>query len=91
VAASAGAVENLSEVEARAVSEVADLLAAAESVGDDDGERPSALDCGEEIEIGDGFGEFEFVFLEAKGAGHAAAGGVDELDLSASLAEQREF
>jgi hypothetical protein len=55
MAASAGALKNLGEVQAGAVSEVADLLAATESVGDDDGEGVGGFDYGEKIEVGDGF------------------------------------
>ena len=55
MAASAGALKNLGEVQAGAVSEVADLLAATESVGDDDGEGGGGFDYGEKIEVGDGF------------------------------------
>ena len=73
------------------MSEVADLLTATEPVGHDGRERAGGFDCGEQVEVGDGFGELEFVFLEAEWAGHAAAGGVDEFDLSAGLAKERKF
>lgn len=91
VAASAAVVDNLGKVQAGTVSEVADLLAATESVGDDDREWGGGFDCGEKVEPGDGFGELKFAFLKAEGASHAAAGGLDELDVSAGLAEQSEF
>ena len=70
---------------------MADLFAATESVGDDYGDRAGGFDCWQKVKVGDGFGKLEFVLLKAEWAGHATAGGVDELDLSAGFAEQREF
>ena len=58
-----------------------DLLAATEAVGDDDRLGTGGLDGGEQTVVGDGSGDFELVGLEAEGSGHAAAAGLDGLDL----------
>jgi hypothetical protein len=65
-----------------------DLLAATEAVGNDDGGWSGGVYGGEQVEVGNGFGDFEFLGLEAKGTGHAAAGGVDEFDGGAGFAEE---
>ncbi len=49
-----------------------DLFGAAEAVGEDGGLGVVA-DGGEEDSVGEGLGDFVFVFFEAEGAGHAAA------------------
>jgi hypothetical protein len=67
------------------------LLAATEAIRNDDGGGSGGVDGGEQIKVGDGFGDFEFLSLESKWAGHAAAGGVDELDGCTGFAKKRDL
>ena len=60
-----------------------DLLAAAESVTDEDVTRRGSSDGGEQNAFGQSLGDGELLFFKAKGPGHAAASGVQEGDLGA--------
>ena len=73
------------------MSELVDLLAATEAVRNDDRGWPRGLDRRKQALIGNGLRYLEFVGLEAKGAGHAAATGLDEFDRGAGLAEKCNF
>jgi hypothetical protein len=78
-------------MEGLARGQLRDLLAATEAVGDDDGGWAGGLDGGEQALVGDGLGDFEFVGLEAEGAGHAAAAGLDGARRCAGFAQKRDF
>jgi hypothetical protein len=79
------------EMEGLARGQLRDLLAATETVGEDDGGRAGGLNCGQQALVGDGFGDLEFAGFEAEGAGHSAAASLDGLDCGAGFAEQRDF
>ena len=64
-----------------------DLFGAAEAVGEDGGFRVVA-DGGQEDTVGEGLGDFVFVFFEAEGAGHAAAAGVEKLHVGSCEAQE---
>jgi len=68
-----------------------DLFAAAEAVGDEDCFPRCTADGREENAFTNGLGDFEFFTLEAEGAGHAAAAGVEEGDGGAGAAEEVDF
>ena len=75
------------EVFGLGVGVLGDLFAAAEAVGDDDGLFIIA-DGREQDALAEGLGDFVFVVLEAEGAGHAAAAGVEEVDVGAGGVEE---
>ena len=91
LAGGVGAREEFREVEGGTAGELGDLLPATEAVGGDDGRGAGGGDGGKEALAGNGFGDFEFTGLETEGPGHAAAAGLDELDLGAGLTEKRYF
>ena len=68
-----------------------DLFAAAEAVSDEGGFWGGGADGGEQDALGERLGDFEFVALEAEGAGHAAAAGVEKLDFGAGGREECDF
>ncbi len=75
-----------------AVGALGDLLAAAESVGDDEPVGGGFADGGEEFEFADGLGDVVLVDpLEAEGSGHAAASGGGRLEVDAEAVEERLF
>jgi hypothetical protein len=73
------------------MSELVDLLAATEAVGDDDRGWPRGSNRREQALIRDGLRDLEFAGLKTKGPGHAAAAGLDEFDRGAGLAEKCYF
>ena len=68
-----------------------DLLAATESVGDDQPVGGRVADGGEKFEFADGRGDVVLVALEAEGAGHAAASGSGLVEVDAEAAEEGFF
>ena len=64
--------EEFGEVFGVGVGVLGDLFGATEAVGEDGGLRVVA-DGGQENSVGEGLGDFVFIFFEAEGAGHAAA------------------
>lgn len=89
--AMAGAGENFSEVEGRALPKLHDLLAATKAVGDDDCVRPGGAHGGEQVLVRNCARDFEFFRFKAKRSGHAAAAGLDGLDRGTGLAEESDF
>ena len=79
--------ENFGEVFGAGVGVLGDLFAAAEAVADDDGFGVVA-DGGKEDAVGQLLRKVEFFFFEAEGAGHAAAAGVEELDVGAGSVKE---
>ena len=79
------------EMEGLARGQLRDLLAATETVGEDDGGRARGLNGGQQALVGDDFGDFKFAGFEAEGACHPAAADLDGLDFGASLAQQSDF
>ncbi len=64
-----------------------DLFGAAEAVGED-GSLRIVSDGRQEDAVGEGLGDFVFVFFKAEWAGHAAATGVQELNVRSGEAEE---
>ena len=83
--------KKFSEMEGLARGQLRNLLAATESVGEDDGGRAGGLNGWQQALIGNGFGDFKFAGFEAEGACHSAAAGLDGLDCGARFAEKRHF
>jgi hypothetical protein len=83
--------KKFSEMEGLARGQLRDLLAATETIGEDDGGWAGGLNGGEQALVSDDFGDFKFAGFEAEGAGHPAAAGLDGLDCGAGFAEQRDF
>jgi hypothetical protein len=76
-------------MKSRPAGELPDLLAAGEAVGDHARLIRSGADFGQQAALGAPPGDFEMLAaLEAEGAGHAAAAGVEDLDLEARSGEQ---
>src|SRR5205807_1901183 len=77
--------QNFGEMQRMTISLLRDLLAATETVGDDEPVGWSPTNRREKFEFADGFRNFVFVFFEAEGASHAAAsgGGRSEVDAHA--------
>jgi hypothetical protein len=78
-------------VEGVAGGALGDLLAAAESVGDDEPVGGGTADGREKFEFADGLGDVVVVVLEAEGSGHAAASGSWGLEVDADAVEERFF
>src|ERR1700728_339576 len=66
-----------------------DLLAATESVGDDEPVRGRFTHCGQKFEFADGRGDFIFVVLKAERAGHPTASRSWSLEVDADSPQQR--
>jgi len=79
------------EMKGVAAGGLGDLLAAAESVGDDEPVGRGVANGGEKFEFADRLGDVVFVVFEAKGAGHAAASGRGRLEVDADAAEEGFF
>src|ERR1035438_9086321 len=73
------------------MSQLRNLFAATEAVGHHNGHWSCGLHCRQQTIACDGFRDLEFVCLETKRAGHAAAPCLDRLDSCASLAQQSDF
>ena len=80
--------EDFGEVHGFGGGVLGDLFGAAEAVGDEDGVCGFVACGGEEDAVGEFLGEVVFVFLEAEGAGHAAAAGVEEFDFGSGETEE---
>ena len=83
--------DDLGKVDRAAARVLADLFAAAESVGDKDGLGSSGADGGQQHAFTERLRDSKFLALEAEGAkagGGAAPGGVDGGDVYAWIAEQ---
>ena len=72
--------DHFSEVDGAAAGVLCDLLAATETVGDEDGLGRSGADGRQQNALAESLGDFKLVAFEAEGAGHAAAAGVEEFD-----------
>ena len=70
-----------------AIGELRDLFAAAEAICNNDCFLFGAFDSGHQNAIGEGSGNGVFLLLKTEGTGHAAAAGVEQLDLSAGCAQ----
>jgi hypothetical protein len=68
-----------------------DLLAATEAVGYEDGLRIGLAYGGQEDAIGEDLRDFELFALEAERASHAAAAGVEMVDVGSGAAEEVEL
>jgi hypothetical protein len=86
-----GHLKDFGDVQRVAVSELGDLFAATEAVGDDEAFWRRVADGGEKFEFSNGGGDFVFVMMEAEGAGHAAAAGGGRVEIDANAAEERFF
>ena len=73
------------------MGELFDLLPATEAVSNKDRCGTRRSNSWEQILVGDGARNLEFVGFKSKGARHAAAPGLDRLDGSASLSKNRDF
>ncbi len=83
--------KKFSEMEGLARGQLRDLLAATETISEDDGGWAGGLNGREQTLAGDGFGDFKFAGFEAEGACHPAAAGLDGLDCRAGFAQQGDF
>jgi len=66
---------------------LSDLLAATETVGDDEPVGGSVTDSGKQFEFADGARDCVLFFFKTKGAGHAAASGSGRGEIDAHAAE----
>ncbi len=73
------------------MSQLVDLLAATEAIGNHNRGWRHGLDGREQALVGDGLRHFEFVSLETEGASHTAATGLDGFNRGASLTQKRDF
>jgi hypothetical protein len=78
---SAIACENLGEVDSVSQGVLLDLLAATEAIADKYNVGSSSSDGRQQYPLGKFLRHFELVFLEAKGSRHAAASGIQKIDL----------
>jgi len=83
--------DDFREVDGAAAGVLRDLLAAAEAIGNEDGLGRSGADGGQENAFAESLGDFKLVAFEAEGAGHAAAAGVEQIDVGAGAPEQFQF
>jgi hypothetical protein len=83
--------QDFSEVKTAAVGVLRDLLAAAEAVCDEDGVRACGTHGREKGTLGECLRDVELIAFEAKGAGHAAATGVKQLNVRACGSEELDF
>ena len=72
-----------------AIGLLGDLLAATETVGDDEPVGRSLADGGQKFEFADGFRDVVFLFFEAEGSGHAAASGSRRGEIDAHALAER--
>ena len=79
--------EEFGEVFGVGRSVLGDLFGATEAVGDD-GRLRVIADGGQQDSVSERLRNLIFVFFEAEGPGHAAAAGVEQLDVGSSKAEQ---
>src|SRR5215469_8804048 len=80
--------EDFGKMQGLARSALCDLLAAAESVGNDEPVVGRPADGGEKLEFADGGGDLVVLGMEAEGASHAAAAGSGRLEVNAETAEE---
>ena len=83
--------DDFGEVDGAAAGVLRDLLAATEPVSDEDGLGRGGADGGQQNAFAEGLGDFKFVMLEAEGAIHAAAAGVEQVNVGAGAAEEGEL
>lgn len=83
--------KHLSQMKCPAGAVLNDLLAATEAIGDKDGLRSGLADGGQENAFGESLRNLEFFALEAKGASHAAAAGVEKSDVGSRAAQEIEL
>ena len=70
-----------------AIGELRDLFAATEAICNNYSFIFSTFDGGHQDAVGERGGNGVFLLLKTEGTGHAAAAGVEQLDLSAGRAE----
>ena len=68
-----GHLQNFGEMERMAIGLLRDLLAATETIGDDEPVGRSAADGGKKFKFADGFRNVVFVFFKSKSSRHSAA------------------
>jgi len=78
-------------VERFGVSQLVDLLAATEAIGNHNRGWPRGLNSREQALVGNGLRHLEFIGLKTKWSGHAAATGLDQFDRGAGLTQKRDF
>jgi len=78
--------EDFGNVHSLACGELADLFAATEAVGDNDGHWTSGIHGRKQADVSNCFRDFDFIGFEAERTGHSTAGCVDHADFSAGLA-----
>ena len=83
--------KKFSEMEGLARGQLRDLLAATETISEDDGGWACGLNGGQQTLISDDSGDFKFAGFEAERAGHPAAAGLNGLDCGAGFAQQGNF
>jgi diadenosine tetraphosphatase ApaH/serine/threonine PP2A family protein phosphatase len=83
--------QDFGEVKGVTAGALGDLLAAAESVGDDEPVGWGLADRGQKFEFADSGGDFVFVVVESEGAGHAAASRGGRLEIDANAAQEGFF
>jgi hypothetical protein len=83
--------DDFGEVDGAAAGVLRDLLAATEPVSDEDGLRGGGADGGQQYAFAEGLGDCEFVVFEAERASHAAAAGVEQIDVGTGAAEEGEL
>ena len=86
--ASAIACQHFGEMDGAARGVLRDLFAATEAVADQEIVWPGGADSGQEHAFGKCLRDFEFVGLEAEGAGHAAAARIEQIDLRSGRAQK---
>ncbi len=83
--------ENFGQVEGAAARILGDLFAATEAVGNENGLRLRVANGRQKDAFGECLGDLVFFALEAEGASHAAAAGVEKGDVGPGLTEQVEL
>src|ERR1700721_2549086 len=86
-----GHLQDLGEVERVTAGALGNLLAATESVGDNEPVGGRTAAGGGELEVADGGRDVVFFVLETEGAGHAAASGSWSREVDADAAQERLF
>ena len=83
--------QDLGEVQSVAVGALGDLLAATETVGDNQSFWGGGADGREEFELADGLGDRVFFFFESERSGHAAAAWSGGVEIEAEAGEDGFF
>ena len=89
--AATGMSHDFGKVHGLAMRQLRDLFPATEAVGHNQRHGAGGLDGWKQAILGDGLGDLKFAFLEAEGAGHSTAAGLDGLNRGTGLPQQRYF